>query len=116
MRAYFLIFTGARHASTVSLGIVLRERVAVLSLSAVILGGGLYPQPGVATRRLAAAEILDDRRERLQLEKPAPHEETVAAPPNAGRTTGRPSSFPRHRGTAFPPTQLAPSIGDFRFR
>ena len=69
MRAYFLLFTGARHASTVSLGIVLRERVAVLSLSALILGGGLFPQLGVATRRRAAEAILEDRRQRLRLEK-----------------------------------------------
>jgi NADH-quinone oxidoreductase subunit M len=79
MRAYFLLFTGARHVSSVSLKISLRERVAVLSLSALVLGGGLFPQPGVATRRRAADQILDDRRERAHLEKPVPHEETAGA-------------------------------------
>src|SRR5207248_2400475 len=39
VRAYLLLFTGARHTSTVSLGIGVRERVAVLTLSALILGG-----------------------------------------------------------------------------
>ncbi len=68
LRAYFSLFTGARHVSTVSLGISLRERVAVLSLSALILGGGLFPQPGVATRERAAREILRDRRKRLNVE------------------------------------------------
>ncbi len=77
MRAYFLLFTGARHVSTVSLGIGLRERVAVLSLSALILGGGLFPQPGVATRRRAAEEILEDRGKNLHREKPSAHDHEV---------------------------------------
>jgi NADH-quinone oxidoreductase subunit M len=71
LRAYFLLFTGARHVSTLPLRIVAQERVAVLSLSALILGGGLFPQLGVATRQRAAEEILQDRRQRLHLEKPA---------------------------------------------
>lgn len=61
VRAYFLLFTGTRHASTVSLRITLRERIAVLALAALILGGGLYPQPGVRTRERAAEEILNGR-------------------------------------------------------
>jgi len=85
LRAYFLLFTGARHVSTVSLGITLRERAAVLSLSALILGGGLFPQPGVATRQRAADEILQDRRHRLHLKKPVPHDETVTVPGNKQR-------------------------------
>ena len=62
LRAYFRLFTGTRHVSSVSLGVGPRERVAVLTLSALILGGGLYPQPGVSTRARAAEEILRDRR------------------------------------------------------
>jgi NADH-quinone oxidoreductase subunit M len=61
VRAYFLLFTGARHASTVPLNVGLRERFAVLALTALILGGGLFPQPGVASRHRAAEEILDER-------------------------------------------------------
>jgi NADH-quinone oxidoreductase subunit M len=80
LRAYFFLFTGARHVSTVSLGIGLRERAAVLSLSVLILGGGLFPQRGVATRQRAAEEILQDRRKRLHLEKPIPYHETVLTP------------------------------------
>ena len=49
VRAYLLIFTGARHHSTVLLGIGDRERFAVLTFSALILGGGFFPQPGVST-------------------------------------------------------------------
>jgi NADH-quinone oxidoreductase subunit M len=61
LRAYLRLFTGARHVATVSLGIGPRERFAVLTLAALILGGGLYPQPGVTTRYAAAEEILQER-------------------------------------------------------
>jgi NADH-quinone oxidoreductase subunit M len=61
VRAYFLLFTGARHASTISLNLGPRERIAVLTLAALILGGGLFPQAGVASRHQAAEEILKNR-------------------------------------------------------
>ncbi|TWT97959.1 NAD(P)H-quinone oxidoreductase chain 4 1 [Botrimarina colliarenosi] len=61
LRAYFRIFTGCEHASTIDLGIRPSERIAVLVLSVLILGGGLWPQPGVASRRHAAAELLRQR-------------------------------------------------------
>jgi NADH-quinone oxidoreductase subunit M len=61
VRAYFRLFTGARHASTVSLAIGSRERFAVLTLAALILGGGLFPQPGVTTRNSAAVRLLQER-------------------------------------------------------
>ena len=79
LRAYFLLFTGARHVSTVSLGIGLRERAAVLIFSALILGGGFFPQAGVTTRQRAADEILNDRHRR-RFEKPTPpHTEGTTA-------------------------------------
>jgi NADH-quinone oxidoreductase subunit M len=61
VRAYFLLFTGGRHVSSVSLAITLRERIAVLALAALILGGGLAPQLGVVSRYEAAVNILQDR-------------------------------------------------------
>jgi NADH-quinone oxidoreductase subunit M len=67
MQAYFKLFTGTRHISTVPLAVGMRERVAVLTLSLLILGGGLYPQPGVESRHHAATEIL---RQREQLAPP----------------------------------------------
>ena len=79
VRAYFLLFTGARHVSTVSLGIGPRERIAVLTLAALILGGGLFPQPGVTTRQRAAEEILNERRSRRHPRpRPSPEEKTTA--------------------------------------
>ena len=64
VRAYFLLFTGGRHASAVSLAITPRERFAVLTLAALILGGGLVPQPGVASRHRAAEALLKEREAR----------------------------------------------------
>ncbi len=61
MRAYFLLFTGTRYPSSVSLKIGGRERIAVLTLAALILGGGLIPQPGVSTAYHAATELLKER-------------------------------------------------------
>lgn len=64
VRAYFRIFTGGRHVSAVSLAITPRERVVVLTLAAVILGGGLVPQPGVTSRHRAAEALLKEREAR----------------------------------------------------
>jgi len=70
MRAYFLLFTGARHGSTVALGITPRERFAVLTLSVLILGGGVFPQPGVMSRQRATEMILRERESRVRGAKP----------------------------------------------
>jgi NADH-quinone oxidoreductase subunit M len=61
LRAYFLLFTGTRHVSSVPLQIGPRERFAVLTLAALILGGGLFPQIGVESRHHAAVTILRAR-------------------------------------------------------
>jgi hypothetical protein len=61
LRAYLFLFTGARHISSVSVGIARREQFAVLTLSVLIIAAGLVPQPGVTTREAAAMEILKDR-------------------------------------------------------
>ena len=61
LQAYFKLFTGTRHVTSVPLQIGNRERVAVLTLAALIIGGGLLPQPIVAGRYRAAAAILGER-------------------------------------------------------
>lgn len=61
VRAYFLLFTGARAPLTVGLTIRRRELLAVLTLALLLLGGGLYPQPGVASRYQAARQLLRRR-------------------------------------------------------
>ena len=61
LRAYFLLFTGTRHTSGVSLGITLRERFAVLTLAALLLGGALAPQSHIDSRYRVADTILRNR-------------------------------------------------------
>lgn len=61
LRAYFLVFTGSRHPTTMSLSMRKREQIAVLSLAALILIGGIFPQPGISSRYEAASELLRQR-------------------------------------------------------
>jgi len=61
LQAFFKVFTGTRHTATVSLRMRRPERVGVLALTGLILGGGLYPQPGIASRHHAAVELLAHR-------------------------------------------------------
>jgi NADH-quinone oxidoreductase subunit M len=58
VQAYFKLFTGTRHVSSVPLEVRWREQFAVLTLAALIIGGGMYPQPGVASRHHAAEQLL----------------------------------------------------------
>lgn len=62
LQAYFRLFTGARHATSISLRRRLPEQFAVLTLALLILGGGIYPQPGVASRYHAAMHLVRSRR------------------------------------------------------
>jgi NADH-quinone oxidoreductase subunit M len=71
LHAYFRIFTGSRHVASIDLRIRVPERVAVLVLSALLVGGGLYPQPGVAGRYNAAAQLVRERDRRLGDQAPA---------------------------------------------
>jgi NADH-quinone oxidoreductase subunit M len=62
VRAFFLLFTGARHFSSVSLAITVRERFVLLTLTALIIGGGLFPQPGIAYLHAVAEQVLQARK------------------------------------------------------
>jgi len=64
VRAYLLLFTGRRHETGVSLGITPRERLAVLTVVALILAGGLIPQAYLESRHQAAESALRDRTSR----------------------------------------------------
>ncbi len=61
VKAYFLLFTGKRHVSAVPLGMRRRERFAVLTLAVLILLGGVFPHPGVASRYQAAEDLIKER-------------------------------------------------------
>lgn len=58
MKTYFLLFTGRKQQATVPLAVSGREWFAVLTLVALIIGGGIYPHPGVASRYAAAQQLL----------------------------------------------------------
>lgn len=63
VKAYFHVFTGTRHQTTVSMKCRPSERVTILIMVVLIIGGGLLPQPGVQSRYHAAQALLDHRRD-----------------------------------------------------
>lgn len=65
MHAYFRLFTGAQHTSSISLEARWPERIAVLTMTVLILGGGLAPQLGIASRYRAATETISRRQANL---------------------------------------------------
>lgn len=65
VKAYFTLFTGKVHSSTVSLAIGMRERLAVLALTGLIVAGGMIPQWSVGARYSAAKELLQSRPQEL---------------------------------------------------
>jgi NADH-quinone oxidoreductase subunit M len=58
---YFRVFTGRERIAPISLAARTPERVAVLALTVLLLGGGLYPQPGITSRYHAAKAVLERR-------------------------------------------------------
>ncbi|OYP30424.1 proton-conducting transporter membrane subunit [Rhodopirellula sp. MGV] len=69
LQAYFKIFTGTRHHESFCLRSRFAEKVAVMILTVLIIGGGLYPQLGVASRYHAASELLRDRSDQLNFKQ-----------------------------------------------
>ncbi len=61
LRAYFRIFTGTRHVATISLAARPAERLAGVTLSVLVLAGGLWPGPTVRSRYHAAVALLQLR-------------------------------------------------------
>ncbi|WP_425615737.1 proton-conducting transporter membrane subunit [Anatilimnocola sp. NA78] len=59
--AYFVLFTGTRHVSSVSLKMGRREKIALLTLVTLLLAGGIVPQLNIAARHHAAEELLRHR-------------------------------------------------------
>jgi NADH-quinone oxidoreductase subunit M len=76
LHAYFRLFTGTEHRASISLQARWPEKIAVLTLSVLIIGGGIWPQPGVASRYHAATEIMARRQ---VTPTHAPHEEPQVA-------------------------------------
>ncbi|MCC9642315.1 oxidoreductase [Rhodopirellula sp. JC740] len=63
LQTYFRIFTGVPNRSSISMKARPAERFAVLLLTLLLLGGGLYPQPGISSRYHAAKELTRIRGE-----------------------------------------------------
>ncbi len=61
LNAYFRVFTGTTRTSSISLRVRFSERIAVLILTVLIIGGGLFPQPGVSSRYHAAMALISKR-------------------------------------------------------
>lgn len=61
LHAYFRVFSGRQRQGSVDLSARWSERIAILALTVLIIGGGLYPQPGVAGRHHAASKLLESR-------------------------------------------------------
>jgi NADH-quinone oxidoreductase subunit M len=61
LRAYFRLFAGAPHESTVCIKVRWPERLVFSAATIVILVGGLWPQPGVDSRFRAAKVLIDQR-------------------------------------------------------
>jgi NADH-quinone oxidoreductase subunit M len=72
MHGYFRLFTGTEHHASVSLEALWPEKVAVLILSVLLIGGGLWPQPGVQSRYHAATEIISRRHGTTSRDTPHP--------------------------------------------
>jgi NADH-quinone oxidoreductase subunit M len=61
VKGYFHVFTGKSHTGSIDLRVRPAERRAILALSLLIIGGGIYPQPGAASRFHAASVLLETR-------------------------------------------------------
>jgi NADH-quinone oxidoreductase subunit M len=61
VQAYFKLFTGTRTSPAVPLQVTTRERWMVAAVAILLLGGAIYPQPGVRSRAIAAEELLGAR-------------------------------------------------------
>jgi NADH-quinone oxidoreductase subunit M len=61
LMAYFRIFTGRNNPTLIPMHARPKEKIAVWVLGLLILGGGIYPQPGVSSRYHAAKELTLQR-------------------------------------------------------
>jgi len=61
LHTYFRVFSGTRSTASIDLTSRPPERIAVLVLSALIIGGGLFPQPGIVSRYETAVELVEQR-------------------------------------------------------
>lgn len=88
--AYFRIFAGRHNPTLIPMQARPAEKIAVLILSLLILGGGLYPQPGVASRYHAAKELTRQRLRNPMTETEIPLAEILGSPvPAPGQVSAK---------------------------
>lgn len=85
VHVYFMVFTGARHISSISLKMGRREKLALLTLVVLLFAGGIAPQLNIGSRHHAAEELLKKRGLSVDTHSHAPWE----SPPTAA--TARPA-------------------------
>jgi len=78
MHAYFHLFTGASHLTAISMEARWPEWLAVAALSICIVGGGLFPQFGIAHGYHAAVELIHRRSHAFESGSPPPQHPTGA--------------------------------------
>lgn len=100
MHAYFRVFTGTRHPGTADLQARPAEKAAVLILTILILGGGLYPQPGISSRYHAAVELSKSRTSH-------PFRESEVLPPESSSATDSPARSPKSAATSSRTPQIS---------
>lgn len=98
VQAYFRIFTGKPSTTPLELRGRWVETVTVVTLTLLILGGGMWPQPGIQIRYHAALMLLDSRTQR---QTSASHELKAPSPPEWPTPLVSPleSFFPKSGGT-----------------
>lgn len=79
VHVYFMLFTGARHISSISLRMGRREKLALLTLVVLLFAGGVVPQLNIASRHHAAEELLKHRGIVIDADALAPWEEPATA-------------------------------------
>jgi NADH-quinone oxidoreductase subunit M len=101
LQAYLRIFTGVRYFPAISLQSRGRERVAVLTLAALIFGGGIFPQPGLTSRHHAASEIIEARRQALGRQAYGNRVNDARSPSSALRSGAMPAPALMVKSPAF---------------
>lgn len=77
IQAYFRIFAGPPRSTSIDLRTRPSERIAVLIISALILGGGVYPRAGVSDRHETAVRLLRARAEGETPPPPSPEDQAA---------------------------------------
>jgi NADH-quinone oxidoreductase subunit M len=85
--AYFRLFTGVRHATSIPLAMRGAEKVAVLSLATLIIANGVYPQPTIESRYEAATRIVETRQPPTKPDVHASTPEDHPLPPARSHST-----------------------------